>query len=102
MLPGVSASEFTTLDRILKRLEEELIEEALAELPEFILERQPRVMFENKRHGSRPLSDVRRSAASRVARAELGVLLRPHGAVRRRSLQVAWGHAIRGVNQPAG
>jgi hypothetical protein len=47
MLPGVSASEFTTLDRILKRHEEELIEEALGDLPEFILERQPRVMFEN-------------------------------------------------------
>ncbi len=47
MLPGVSASEFTTLDRILKSHEEELIEEALADLPEFILQRQPRVMFEN-------------------------------------------------------
>jgi hypothetical protein len=47
MLPGVSASEFFTLDRILKRHEEELIEEALNDLPEFLLERQPRVMFEN-------------------------------------------------------
>lgn len=47
MLPAMSASEFTTLDLILKRHEDELIEEALADLPEFILERQPRVMFEN-------------------------------------------------------
>ena len=47
MLAGMSASEFTTLDLILKRHEEELIEEALGDLPEFILERQPRVMFEN-------------------------------------------------------
>jgi hypothetical protein len=45
--PGMSASEFTTLDLILKRHEEELMDEALADLPEFILERQPRVMFEN-------------------------------------------------------
>lgn len=48
MLPRMSASEFTALDRILKRHEDELIEEALAELPPFILERRPRVMFENK------------------------------------------------------
>jgi hypothetical protein len=47
MLPRMSASEFTTLDRILKQHEDELIEEALAELPPFILEHQPRVMFEN-------------------------------------------------------
>ena len=47
MLPRMSASEFTTLDRILKRHEDELIAEALAELPPFILEHQPRVMFEN-------------------------------------------------------
>ena len=47
MLGCMSASEFTTLDLILKRHEEELIEEALSELPEFVLERQPRVMFEN-------------------------------------------------------
>ena len=47
MLPDVSASEFTTLDRILMGHEEELIEDALADLPEFILERRPRVMFEN-------------------------------------------------------
>jgi hypothetical protein len=47
MLAGMSASEFTTLDLIVKRHEEELIEDALADLPEFILERQPRVMFEN-------------------------------------------------------
>jgi hypothetical protein len=47
MLPAMSASEFTTLERILKGHEEELIEEALADLPRFILERQPRVMFEN-------------------------------------------------------
>ncbi len=43
----MSASEFTTIDRILKRHEDELIQEALAEIPQFILERQPRVMFEN-------------------------------------------------------
>jgi hypothetical protein len=47
MLADMSASEFTTLDLILTRHEEALIEEALADLPEFILERQPRVMFEN-------------------------------------------------------
>ena len=47
MLPRMSASEFTTLDRIVKQHEDELIEEALADLPRFILERQPRVMFEN-------------------------------------------------------
>lgn len=47
MLPFMSASEFTTLDRILKQHEDELIEEALAELPSFILEHQPRVMFDN-------------------------------------------------------
>jgi hypothetical protein len=43
----MSASEFTALDRILKRHEDELIEEVLAEVPPFILERRPRVMFEN-------------------------------------------------------
>jgi hypothetical protein len=43
----MSAAEFTTLDLILKGHEEELIEEALGDLPEFILERHPRVMFEN-------------------------------------------------------
>ena len=47
MLPRMSASEFTTLDRILKQHEDELIEEALAELPTFIAEQLPRVMFEN-------------------------------------------------------
>jgi hypothetical protein len=47
MLPRMSASEFTALDRILKAHEDELIEEALAELPPFILEHRPRVMFEN-------------------------------------------------------
>ena len=47
MLPRMSASEFTTLDRILKQHEDELIDEALAELPPFIVERRPRVMFEN-------------------------------------------------------
>jgi hypothetical protein len=47
MLPRMSASEFTTLDRILKQHEDELIEEALAELPPFIAEQRPRVMFEN-------------------------------------------------------
>jgi hypothetical protein len=43
----MSASEFTSLDLILKRHEEELIDEALVDLPEFILERQPRVVFVN-------------------------------------------------------
>ena len=47
MLPRMSASEFTTLDRILKQHEDELIEEALAELPPFIAEQRPGVMFEN-------------------------------------------------------
>ena len=47
MLARMSASEFTTIDRILKNHEDELIEEALAELPPFIVERRPRVMFEN-------------------------------------------------------
>jgi hypothetical protein len=47
MLPAMSASEFATLERILKGHEEELIEEVLTDLPKFILERQPRVMFEN-------------------------------------------------------
>ena len=47
MLPRMSATEFTTLDRILRLHEEELIEETLAELPPFILEQRPRVMFEN-------------------------------------------------------
>jgi len=47
MLPRMSASEFETLDRILKRHEDELIEEALAELPPFVVERRPSVMFEN-------------------------------------------------------
>ena len=47
MLPLMSASEFETVDRILRGHEDELIEEALAELPPFILEHRPRVMFEN-------------------------------------------------------
>ena len=47
MLRRMSASEFETLDRILKNHEDELIEEALAELPAFVIERRPRVMFEN-------------------------------------------------------
>lgn len=47
MLLRMSASEFTTLDRILQRHENELIEETLSELPDFVLERRPRVMFEN-------------------------------------------------------
>lgn len=47
ILRGMSASEFTTLDRILMQHEDELIEEALAELPQFVLERSPRVIFEN-------------------------------------------------------
>ena len=47
MLPHMSASESNTLDRILKLHEDELIEETLSDLPDFILERRPRVMFEN-------------------------------------------------------
>jgi hypothetical protein len=47
MLPPMSAAEFTRIDEILKAHEDELIEEALAVLPSFILERRPRVMFEN-------------------------------------------------------
>ncbi|HWC66577.1 MAG TPA: hypothetical protein VG478_00800 [Acidimicrobiales bacterium] len=43
----MSAIEFSTLDRILRLHEDELIEEALAQLPAFIAERAPRVMFEN-------------------------------------------------------
>jgi hypothetical protein len=50
MLPAMSATEFTTLDRILQLHESELIDDALAELPSFVLERQPRVMFENAGH----------------------------------------------------
>jgi len=50
MLPTMSATEFTTLDRILQVHESELIEDALAELPSFVVERQPRVMFENAGH----------------------------------------------------
>lgn len=47
MLPAMSATEFTAIDRILRLHEDELIEETLAELPPFILERRPRVMLEN-------------------------------------------------------
>lgn len=47
MLPRMSAAESNTLDRILKLHEDELIEETMSELPDFILERRPRVMFEN-------------------------------------------------------
>ena len=47
MLPRMSAAECNALDRILQLHEDELIEEALAELPTFILERRPRVLFEN-------------------------------------------------------
>jgi hypothetical protein len=47
MLPRMGASEFTTIDRILRHHEDELIAEALAELPKFIAEQRPRVMFEN-------------------------------------------------------
>ena len=46
----MSATEFTTLDRILQRHESELIEDVLAELPAFIIEQRPRVMFENAGH----------------------------------------------------
>lgn len=51
MLPGMSVMEFTTLDRILRLHEAELIEQVLAELPPFILEQRPRVMFENSGMG---------------------------------------------------
>ena len=51
MLPGMSASESITLDRILRLHEDELIEETLAELPDWIAERRPRVMFENSGAG---------------------------------------------------
>ena len=51
MLPPMSASESHTLDRILKLHEDELIEETLFELPDFIIERRPRVMFENTGSG---------------------------------------------------
>ena len=51
MLPGMSASESITLDRILRLHEDELIEETLAELPDWIAERRPRVMFENSGTG---------------------------------------------------
>ena len=47
MLPPMSASEFTTIDRLLRHHEDELMQEALAELPQFIAEQRPRVMFEN-------------------------------------------------------
>jgi hypothetical protein len=47
----MSAAESITIDRILKRHEDELIEEVLAGLPESILERRPRVMFENRGQG---------------------------------------------------
>jgi hypothetical protein len=47
MLPPMSAAEFTRIDEILNAHEDELIEETLAVLPSFILERRPRVMFEN-------------------------------------------------------
>jgi hypothetical protein len=50
MLTPMSATEFTTLDRILRLHEDELIEEVLAELPPFIAEHHPRVMFENAGH----------------------------------------------------
>ena len=47
MLPRMNASESNTLDRILKLHEDELIEETLSGLPDFILERHPRVIIEN-------------------------------------------------------
>ena len=47
MLRSMSTTEFTTLDRILREHEDELIEETLAELPPFIAGQRPRVMFEN-------------------------------------------------------
>ena len=46
----MSATEFTTLDRILQLHESELIEDVLAELPAFVIEQRPRVMFENAGH----------------------------------------------------
>ena len=47
MLPAMSVHESITIDRILRQHEDELIEETLADLPEFLLERSPRVMLEN-------------------------------------------------------
>lgn len=47
MLPRMSATEFHRLDRILRLHEDELIEETLSELPDFIVERHPRVMLQN-------------------------------------------------------
>jgi hypothetical protein len=51
MLPAMSAYESITLDRILRLHEDELIEETMSELPDFILERHPRVMLENSGMG---------------------------------------------------
>lgn len=51
MLPAMSVHETVTLDRILRLHEDELIEETLADLPNFILERRPRVMLENSGMG---------------------------------------------------
>jgi hypothetical protein len=51
MLPPMSASESITLERILHLHEAELIDEVLDELPAFVRDRQPRIMFENEGHG---------------------------------------------------
>jgi hypothetical protein len=82
MLPRMSASEFETLDRILKNHEDELIEEALAELPAFVVERQPRVMFENNGARARPLAHVWAPTRRRLARTPVAVVLCPHRALR--------------------
>jgi hypothetical protein len=46
-LPQMRAREFSAIDRIRELHEDELIEETLTDMPRFILERRPRVMFEN-------------------------------------------------------
>ena len=98
MLPGVSASEFTTLDRILKGHEEELIEEALADLPEFILERQPRVMFENNGMAlGRWLMFGRPPQVEWLELSSISYYVLTERFVDE-ILQVAWGHAVRGVD----
>jgi hypothetical protein len=47
MLRLMSVTESTTLDRILRLHEDELVDEALDGLPGFIREQLPRVMLEN-------------------------------------------------------
>ena len=63
----MSASEFTTLDRILKQHEDELIDEALAELPPFIVERRFTHHVREPRHGARAVADVWSPTHGRMA-----------------------------------